>query len=162
MHGFYPGATLRAFEKTLCSFHPDVVHAHELYPLITPSISRYISRRNNIPTVMTCHDYRMTCPVYTHLRATRSMHALPEAGRNRLHSEQLWRSWPKIGYALRNFLARKFELFRSVSHFITPSDFVASWLTQHAGIPFYKITTLLNPIAKPKYILPYDPETSAH
>lgn len=60
---------------------------------------------------------------------------------------------------MRNFLARKFGLFHSVSHFITPSDFVRSWLMQHAGILLNKITIVPNPIAMPRHILPYDPET---
>ena len=123
LHGFYPGATLRAFEETLCSFHPDVVHAHELYPLITPWIW-HLCQRHNIPTVMTCHDYRMTCPAYTHLRTTRICTRCLKQGEIACILNNCEKSWPKsIGYALRNFLARKFGLFRSVNHFITPSDF---------------------------------------
>ena len=36
--GVYAPGAVADFRRTLRSFRPDVVHAHELYPLISPSI----------------------------------------------------------------------------------------------------------------------------
>lgn len=45
---------------------PDVVHLHNIYHQLSPSILRPIARRG-IPTVMTLHDYKLACPTYQFL-----------------------------------------------------------------------------------------------
>ncbi len=65
--GLYAPVTLHEFNGVLDRFKPDVVHAHEVYPLITPWIFMRCKQRG-IRTVMTCHDYRLSCPVATHFR----------------------------------------------------------------------------------------------
>jgi glycosyltransferase involved in cell wall biosynthesis len=40
-------------------FRPDVVHCHNLFPSLSPSILRVACRR--VPTVMTLHNYRLFC-----------------------------------------------------------------------------------------------------
>lgn len=45
---------------------PDVVHLHNIYHQLSPSILRPIARRR-IPTVMTLHDYKLACPTYQFL-----------------------------------------------------------------------------------------------
>jgi glycosyltransferase involved in cell wall biosynthesis len=44
-------------------FRPDVVHAHNIYHQLSPSVLRPGHRRN-VPTVMTVHDYKLICPTY--------------------------------------------------------------------------------------------------
>ncbi|MBK1717892.1 glycosyltransferase family 4 protein [Thiocystis violacea] len=46
---------------------PDIVHAHNIYHQLTPSIIGAAKRRG-IPVVLTLHDYKPVCPVYTRLR----------------------------------------------------------------------------------------------
>lgn len=43
---------------------PDIAHLHNVYHHISPSILHVI-KRYNIPVVLTLHDYKMVCPVYT-------------------------------------------------------------------------------------------------
>jgi glycosyltransferase involved in cell wall biosynthesis len=45
---------------------PDILHCHNIYHQLTPSIIGVASRLN-IPVVLTLHDYKTVCPVYTQL-----------------------------------------------------------------------------------------------
>jgi glycosyltransferase involved in cell wall biosynthesis len=45
---------------------PDLLHCHNIYHQLTPSIINAASRLN-IPVVLTLHDYKPVCPVYTQL-----------------------------------------------------------------------------------------------
>lgn len=148
--GLYAPRALQDFTTTLDRVRPDVVHAQEVYPLITPWIFR-LCRRRGIRTVLTCHDYRMTCPICTHLRAGRIC---------KLCLEQGW-EWPcirhhcqgnhgqSIAYALRNYVARKYKLYETVDFFVTPSVFARDWLIQQGGIPARKIQAVGNPVQRP-------------
>lgn len=51
---------LHKIQKEIRLFKPDVVHLHNLYPLIGPRIIRKI-KNLNIPLVMTIHNYRLKC-----------------------------------------------------------------------------------------------------
>lgn len=46
---------------------PDLLHCHNICHQLTPSIIGAAKRRG-IPVVMTLHDYKVVCPVYTQLR----------------------------------------------------------------------------------------------
>jgi len=48
-------------------FRPDVVHAHNLFPLLGPSVLRAFHRRG-VPCVVTFHNYRVQCPSGTLFR----------------------------------------------------------------------------------------------
>jgi len=67
--GIYARSAVRDFEQTLQRFRPAVVHVHELFPMITPWILPRCTEAG-IPVVMTCYDFRITCPVT--LSSTRS------------------------------------------------------------------------------------------
>lgn len=45
------------------AFKPDVVHLHNIYHQLSPSILRPLAA-NRIPVVMTVHDYKLVCPSY--------------------------------------------------------------------------------------------------
>lgn len=47
--------------KLLDEFHPDIVHIHNIYNHISPSILPEIKKRN-IPIIQTVHDYHMLAP----------------------------------------------------------------------------------------------------
>jgi glycosyltransferase involved in cell wall biosynthesis len=52
----------------LCTvFQPDVIHVHNTFPLISPSIYWMASARG-IPVVQTLHNFRLLCPQGTFLR----------------------------------------------------------------------------------------------
>ena len=54
--------------ERLCEmFEPDLIHAHNTFPLISPSFS-WMAKRKNIPVVQTLHNFRLLCPQATFLR----------------------------------------------------------------------------------------------
>jgi glycosyltransferase involved in cell wall biosynthesis len=60
-NAIYSPSSIRDVLSTLKSQSPDIVHIHNLYPLISPSILPSI-RKEGIPVVMTVHNYRLVCP----------------------------------------------------------------------------------------------------
>jgi glycosyltransferase involved in cell wall biosynthesis len=58
----------RGMEAVVDEFRPDVVHLHNIYHQLSPSILRPLAARR-IPSVMTLHDYKLACPTYQFLGA---------------------------------------------------------------------------------------------
>ena len=56
----------RGIEAVLDDFRPDVVHLHNVYHQLSPSVLAPI-RRRALPAVMTLHDYKLACPTYRFL-----------------------------------------------------------------------------------------------
>ncbi|XEC95513.1 glycosyltransferase [Paenibacillus tarimensis] len=54
-------------KKKLMDMKPDVVHVHNFFPLLSPSIY-YACKNQNIPVVQTLHNYRLICPAATFMR----------------------------------------------------------------------------------------------
>lgn len=57
----------RKFNDLLLQEKPDIVHFHNIYHQLTPSIIA-IAQRFGCKTVLTAHDYKIVCPSYTMLR----------------------------------------------------------------------------------------------
>ncbi|MGA7988524.1 MAG: glycosyltransferase [Candidatus Dormiibacterota bacterium] len=62
----YSTSARRGMDAVLADFRPDVVHLHNIYHQLSPSILRPVARRR-IPAVMTLHDYKLACPTYQFL-----------------------------------------------------------------------------------------------
>lgn len=57
--------------QQLCKkFQPDVIHSHNIFPLISPSIFS-VAKQWNIPLIQTLHNFRLLCPQATLLRQDR-------------------------------------------------------------------------------------------
>ena len=54
----------REFSAMLEKIKPDVVHIHNFFPLISPSVY-YACRKAGVPVVQTLHNYRLLCPAAT-------------------------------------------------------------------------------------------------
>jgi len=59
--------TAREIRRVVDRFGPDIVHAHNTFPLISPSIFRAIGSR--AARVLTLHNYRLFCPAAIPMRA---------------------------------------------------------------------------------------------
>lgn len=55
-----PSGAISEFRRVLSSFRPDVVHVHNWFPTLSPSIFN-ICQRERIPVVHTLHNYRLLC-----------------------------------------------------------------------------------------------------
>ncbi len=51
----------RDLEREIVRFRPDLVHFHNIFPLISPA-AYYACRRQRVPVVQTLHNYRLICP----------------------------------------------------------------------------------------------------
>ncbi len=58
---FYNSKTIREIKALINKERPDIVHIHNLYPLISPAILPEI-KKLGIPIAMTVHNYRLLCP----------------------------------------------------------------------------------------------------
>jgi len=54
----------RKLEALLRKERPDIAHLHNIYHHLTPSIL-FSLKKFGLPVVMTLHDYKVVCPVYT-------------------------------------------------------------------------------------------------
>ena len=60
---FYSPEAKKKINKILDDFQPEVVHIHNIYHQLSPTILFEIKKRN-IPIVMTVHDYKLVNPNY--------------------------------------------------------------------------------------------------
>lgn len=142
-NGIYARAALRRLESLLDAFRPDVVHAHKLYPMISPWALRVCDQRG-FPVVMSVYDYQLTCPVATHVWQGASCTRCSDRG-------EYWgvirncrgRLLESIAYAARHAVARHYRLYREhVARFVTPTRFAARWLAERAGVPTERLRTI--------------------
>lgn len=54
----------RKFKKLVQDFKPDIIHLHNIYHQISPSILS-VTKKRSIPVVMHLHDYKLICPNHT-------------------------------------------------------------------------------------------------
>lgn len=59
----YSQEAKRKFKKLVKSFRPDIIHIHNIYHQISPSILD-VACKFKIPVVMHLHDYKLICPNY--------------------------------------------------------------------------------------------------
>lgn len=86
---------------------PDVVHIHNLYPLISPAILPEI-KKMGVPIVMTVHNYRLLCPNGLFFTQGKVCEACTGKGKeiNCLTKNCEGSGFKSLGYALRNYWAR--------------------------------------------------------
>jgi len=111
--GIYSFAAKRELAKAVAEFRPDVVQVQNLFPLISPSVLPMLNRMG-VPVVMRLSNYRLICPsglfmshgeLCNRCRGGKEYWcAIRNCENNRFKS---------IGYALRNWVARRFNLYSS-------------------------------------------------
>jgi glycosyltransferase involved in cell wall biosynthesis len=78
----------RALSKKLAEFQPDVVHIHNFFPLLSPSVFD-ACQDAGVPSVLTLHNFRILCP-------TALLHPA-DSGRHRSLRQACWWTIPKEG-----------------------------------------------------------------
>jgi glycosyltransferase involved in cell wall biosynthesis len=124
----------RKFEALLRKERPDIVHLHNIYHQISPSIL-HVCQEYNVPAVMTLHDYKLVCPVYTLFTKGRvCIRCVP--GRffwcllKKCNRSSFWRS---LVSATEMYFHHKFlRVYDGVDTFISPSEFLRGQL-ERAG-----------------------------
>ena len=59
-HTLWSPRTPRDLAELICRFQPDVIHAHNTFPLISPSLY-WAAERAGVPVVQTLHNFRLMC-----------------------------------------------------------------------------------------------------
>ncbi|MCF7820790.1 MAG: glycosyltransferase [Candidatus Pacebacteria bacterium] len=146
----YSQEAKRKFQALLDKFSPDVIHMHNIYHHLSPSIID-VAYKKNIPVVLHLHDYKMICPNYQLYD-----------GKNFLWNCCGQRSWNcfrkkcfKNSYfqsflvSLEYFIHHQvLDIYRKkVSLFIAPSQFIKNSLVRF-GFDESKIKVLRNFVLK--------------
>ena len=145
--GFYNPSAVKDFSRVLREEKPDIVHVHNLYPLISPAVLK-VASTHNIPVVMTLHNYRLCCPNGLAFRGGSPCSQCLDHGewscvRNNCLGDRL----KSVGYALRNWWARYKRYYLDyVSCFLALSEFQKNKLAA-VGIPAEKIKILPNALS---------------
>lgn len=131
----YASEAVKSFPAVLDAFCPDIVHIHQVYPMISPWVLP-ICRERGIPVVMTCHDYRFTCPTYYHFYNGGVCTRCADNREYMCIVNNCRNNFPEsVSFGLRNWIARRFRLYSdNISAFMTPSHFARKWMIQ-AGWP---------------------------
>ncbi len=140
--GVYSRSSRRAMRQLLDERRPDVVHVHNVYPLISPSVL-VACRRAGVPVVMTVHNHRLVCPNGLHF-------SHGEVCERCLGGREYWcvlrncagGVFKSIGYAVRSAIARTRRLFLDgVTLFAVLSPFQRDRLVA-AGFPAERIVVI--------------------
>lgn len=121
---------------------PDIVHLHNFAHHISPSIL-FLLHAMRIPAIMTLHDYKLICPIYTLYRNNKPCE-LCRSGHfyncllNKCTKNSISKSFVNIcEMYLHHYLLRPYML---VSEFISPSKFLRE---KHYSMGFNKRMTYL-------------------
>ncbi len=145
----------RKFRKLLDDFRPEVIHIHNIYHQLSPSILS-VARRRNIPVVMHLHDYKLVCPNYQLFVDNKicyrcRKHRYCQAIKHRCFKGSLVQS---ALVAIEMFLHhRVWKIYeKAVSLYIAPSAFMKDTVVSF-GIPAEKVEVLYNFIDRPKTVV---------
>jgi len=137
------------FAKLLDETQPDLIHAHNIYHQLSPSILVEAKKRK-IPVILTLHDYKLICPNY--LLFTHGAHCERCLSGNYFNclTHNCYYSYTRSGLAaLESWLHNKvWHSYRdNVDLFIAPSNYLKEKMVA-AGWQAEKITVLINPASK--------------
>lgn len=140
---FYSFEANRKINKVLDEFRPDIVHIHNIYHQMSPTILFQIKKRH-IPIVMTVHDFKLINPNHS-LRLNGKAYRRCAKGK---YYQCFFDKCVKNSYA-KSFLASA-EMYwhkwlgtyrKNIDYYIVPSKFVKKTLIEW-GMPEEKIIVL--------------------
>ena len=123
----------------------DLAHVHNIYHQLSPSLLAPLHKRG-IPVVMTVHDFKLVCPVYSLLSNGQICercvgHGFSHAVRHRCNRGSLSGSMLVAG---ETWLHRRLRLYRDgIDLFITPSAFARDRMVT-SGYPSDRIVVIPN------------------
>lgn len=133
---FYSAASRRGAAAVLADFAPAVVHMHNIYHQLSPSILGPM-RGSGVTTVMTLHDYKLACPTYQFLANGQLCEACLD-GRFR-HAVERRCKGGSLGasalLALETRVHRSLGSYQPVRLFISPSRFLAGKMAEAGVFP---------------------------
>lgn len=155
--GIYSFSCGKAMRRRLLELKPDIVHVHNVFPLISPSVL-IECRRADVPIVMTVHNYRLVCPNGLFLRNGKICEKCAGGREWWCFLKNCEGSWFKsLGYALRNYIARVRRYFLdNVSIYYAQTEFQRRRLIQE-GFPADRVCVVPNMVASKEVEVAKDP-----
>jgi glycosyltransferase involved in cell wall biosynthesis len=130
----YSSSARRGMHAVIDRFEPDVVHLHNIYHQLSPSILRPLADRR-LPVVMTLHDYKLACPTYQFLAQGEVCEACIGGGLRQAVLRRC-RGGSRLASgaaAVELGLHRATNAYGPVGRFICPSRFMADRMAE-AGV----------------------------
>lgn len=142
----YSLSAKKKFTKLIKDFKPDLIHCHNIYHQISPSIL-VAAKKQGIPVVMHLHDYKLICPNYKLFTKDKICQRCRGGKYYKCFQYKcLNDSWARSLLAsLEMYLHHKIlKIYKkNVDIFIAPSQFMKNACV-HFGWPEEKITVLRN------------------
>lgn len=134
---FWSPQANRKLKKLIRAEKPDLVHIHNIYHQISPSILPII-KKEKLPIIMTIHDFKLIKPDYTlWVNQQKNRHKNSRLADYLIKAEFYWHKWRKIYQ-------------KNIDQLIVPSIFVKNKLVER-GWPENKIAVLPHFIDFKKY-----------
>jgi len=148
---FYSFSTAQRLRQLVQEFHPDVLHVHNVFPVLSPSVY-WIASELHLPLVQSVHNFRFICPngfAFTHgevcfrCRASHTLHAIRlKCSHGSLSQSALYASVIGIHKYLKTFGERTGRL-------LPVNRMLAEML--HREFPSARVTLLPNYIETSRY-----------
>jgi glycosyltransferase involved in cell wall biosynthesis len=124
----------RGMAAVVEQFKPDVVHCHNIYHQLSPSVLSPV-RAADVPCVMTLHDYKLACPSYQLLDHGHLCDACVTGGpwRAAHHACKDGSRAASTLLAVESTLHRSTRAYGAVDIFVCPSRFLAQ-VMRRAGV----------------------------
>ncbi|WP_299361309.1 glycosyltransferase family 4 protein [Winogradskyella sp.] len=156
--GVYNPTAVKQLKKKILDFQPDIIQIQNVYPFISPAVIR-LGKKLKIPIVMRCPNYRLFCPTGLHLDGKGNICEQCLSGVRELNcviKNCENNRFKSLGYALRNFIARKYwGITKIVDAYIVQSEFQKQKFIEN-GIPSEKLVIV--PGLTPKIIQNFENE----
>lgn len=140
----YSRKSYEEMRKRIGQFRPDILHVHNFFPLLSPSI-HFAARDSGVGVVQTLHNYRFTCVNAQLIRNHRPCELC--VGRSPwpgvVHACYRGSRLASLGVANMIRSLHKSEWIEAIDRFLVLSDF-AKGIFQAAGLPAEKIRVVPN------------------
>lgn len=143
----YSRAAKKGLAKLIKDFQPDIIHAHNIYHQLSPSVLD-AAREAKVPVVMTLHDYKLICPNYQLLNHGQVCQKCLDGNFWHCFQEKCFKDSRSQSFlaSLEAVLHQRWQTYqRGVDLFIAPSQFMAD-KCQAAGWPNDRLQVLINPV----------------
>ena len=137
----------RRFAREIEDFKPDVIHVHNIYHQLSPSILD-AAKEKGIPVIMHLHDYKLVCPNYRlftkgrYCRQCLDKKSYRPCIKNDCYGSCLKSSLAALEMTIHHKWLHIYE--KDIDLLIAPSEFMRR-LAIEGGWPEEKVVTIYNP-----------------
>ncbi len=137
----------KKFRKIITDFKPDIIHIHNIYHQISPSILD-VAKKAKIPVVMHLHDYKLICPNYKLFVNKKVCEACKPhkyyncTAKKCFNGSVIKSALATVEMYIHHSILKIYE--KNIKTFIAPSAFMKQKLVEF-GWPADKIKVVINP-----------------